>query len=74
MANLKKKLGAGLAALALMVGAMPSTALAFEDPKGGQHFDKGRPKPYVVALVLAGLVGLAFLVVGKQSPDRPASP
>ena len=74
MANLRKKLGVALGALALITGTVPSTALAYEDPKGGQHFDKGKPRPYVVALALAGLVGLAFLIKGKQYPDRPASP
>lgn len=72
----KKKLGAGLGALALVIGAVPGTvglASAYENPNGGQHFDKGKfPRKIHIVILLstAALAALAF-TGGK---DRPASP
>ncbi len=78
MTAFKKKLGAGLAALALTVGAVPGTvsmASAYENPNGGQHFDRGRfPRTYHIALMLGALVGLYFVVRSNGTPDTPASP
>jgi Na+/H+ antiporter NhaD/arsenite permease-like protein len=74
----KKKLGATLGALALVIGAVPGTvsmAAAYESPSGGQHFDKGRfPRTiHIVALLtIAALVGGFFALRGGT--DKPASP
>ncbi len=77
----KKKLGAGLAALALMVGAVPGTvgmASAIEHGKG-QMLDKGPRWPHKsihfvqLGLGLAALAALIF-VLANNDEDAPTSP
>jgi hypothetical protein len=73
----KKKLGATLGALALVIGAVPGTVgLAAAVPvKGGQILDRGRfPRTiHIVALLtIAALVGGFFAL--KGGTDTPASP
>jgi ABC-type enterochelin transport system permease subunit len=76
--QLKHKVGAALAALALVAGAVPGTisgANAYENPNGGQHFDKGRfPRTiHIVILSVLATAGLIF-VLTKNDDDRPTSP
>ncbi|HEX4848068.1 MAG TPA: hypothetical protein VFV30_07985 [Novosphingobium sp.] len=75
-----KKLGGGLAAVALMAGAVPGTvgaANAIEHGKG-QMLDKGPRWPHKsihfveLALGVAVLAGLVLLFAGGT--DDPASP
>ncbi len=75
MTATKKKLGAALGALALMIGAIPATvgtASAYENPKGGQHFDYGRPGS--IAIFAAVLAALAVAFFAVKANDKPASP
>ena len=78
MANMKRKLGAALGALALMVGAIPGTvgmASAYENPNGGQHFDRGRfPRTYHIIIGVVAVAGLIYLVARTKNSDTPASP
>jgi hypothetical protein len=74
----KKKLGSALAALALMVGAVPGTVGMASAIETGQMLDKG-PKwphktyPYVqIVVIIASLVGL--IAVLSKNKDAPASP
>lgn len=75
MANMKRKLGAALGALALMIGAVPGTVgLASAYGVDGQILDRGRfPRTiHIVAmLTVAAIVG-AILV--SRGNDTPASP
>ena len=78
MATWKKKLGVGLAALALMAGAVPGTIGTAVAVETGQMLDKGprwpnKPLHYVeLVVIIASLVGLFFVVKGGS--DKPASP
>jgi hypothetical protein len=72
----KKKLGAGLAALALVVGALPGTvglASAYEDPKGGQHLERP-PRHWLTVTLISIVVLVGGFFVLKGGNDRPASP
>jgi hypothetical protein len=78
MANTKKKLGAALSALALMVGAVPgtvATASAYENPNGGQHFDRGRfPRTIHIVILITVTALVAGILIASKKSDTPASP
>jgi hypothetical protein len=75
--KLRHKVGAAIAALALVAGAVPGTiaaANAYENPNGGQHFDRGRfPRTIHIVLIVSAAV-VALIVLSKSNDDRPASP
>lgn len=75
--KMKHKIGGAVMALALAAGAMPSMiskAQAYENPNGGQHFDKGRfPRTWHLA-VMAAAATIALIVLTSKSDDRPTSP
>ncbi|HQV03072.1 MULTISPECIES: hypothetical protein [unclassified Novosphingobium] len=77
MAELKKKLGATLGALAMMIGAIPGTvgtAAAYENPNGGQHFDRGRFPRTIHFVLLGPILALATYFAVRGDDDQPASP
>jgi hypothetical protein len=77
--KLKHKIGGAVMALALASGALPSVisaAQAYENPNGGQHFDRGR-FPRTIHIVLLGVTAaiIAGIVLSsKNNNDRPTSP
>ena len=80
--KLKYKIGGAVMALALAAGAMPSMiskAQAYENPNGGQHFDKGPRWPHKsihfvqLGLGLAAMIA-AIVLVTRNKDDRPTSP
>jgi hypothetical protein len=75
--KLKHKIGGAVMALALASGAIPSmisTAQAYENPHGGQHFDKGRfPRTIHIVLAVVAVGGLIALLASNGN-DRPTSP
>jgi hypothetical protein len=75
--KLRHKVGAAVAALALVAGAVPGTivaANAYENPNGGQHFDRGRfPRTIHIVIILAASVA-AIALLSRGGDDRPASP
>lgn len=75
--KLKHKIGGAVMALALAAGAMPSMiskAQAYENPNGGQHFDRGRfPRTYHL-VIMAAAATIALIVLTSKSNDRPTSP
>jgi Na+/H+ antiporter NhaD/arsenite permease-like protein len=74
----KKKLGAALGALALVIGAVPGTvgmAAAYESPSGGQHLDKGRfPRTIHIVILITITALVAGILAVKGGKDTPASP
>jgi ABC-type enterochelin transport system permease subunit len=77
MANTKKKLGAALSALALVIGAVPGTVeLAFAVPvKGGQILDRGRfPRTIHIVMLITVTALVAGILIASKKSDTPASP
>jgi hypothetical protein len=76
--KLRHKVGTAVAALALVAGAVPGTisgANAYENPNGGQHFDKGRfPRTIHIVALLTITAVIAAIVLSKSNDDRPTSP
>ena len=75
--KVKHKIGGAVMAVALASGALPSmisTAQAYENPNGGQHFDRGRfPRTYHL-VIMAAAATIALIVLTSKSDDRPTSP
>lgn len=79
MANMTRKLGTILGALALMTGAVPGTIGTAAAVETGQLLDKGprwpnKPLHFVtIVLTVAALVGV-ILLVSRNTSDTPTSP
>lgn len=79
MANMKRKLGTVLGALALMTGAVPGTVSSAAAIELGQHLDHGPKWPhksihYVqIVIGIAAIVGIV-LFVSRNRSDTPTSP
>jgi Na+/H+ antiporter NhaD/arsenite permease-like protein len=77
MAELKKKVGVALGGLAMMIGAVPGSvgaAAAYENPNGGQHFDRGRFPRTIHIVLLAPILALVTYFAVRNNNDQPASP
>jgi hypothetical protein len=74
----QKKLGIAVGAMALVIGAIPGTvgvASAYENPNGGQHFDRGRfPRTIHIVILLSVATVVAILVASKSKKEAPTSP
>ena len=79
MANMTRKLGTILGALALMTGAVPGTIGTAAAIETGQMLDKGPKWPHrpgdmiIIGVGVAALIGL-ILLVSRKSNDTPVSP
>lgn len=73
-----KKLGAGLAALALMTGAVPGTVGVASAIETGQMLDKGPRWPHksihYVQILLGAVLVAGLIAVLADGNDTPASP
>jgi hypothetical protein len=73
----RHKVGAAIGALALVAGAVPgavTSASAYENPKGGQHMDRGRfPRKIHIVMILTVTAIVAAVLLTKND-DRPTSP
>jgi hypothetical protein len=76
MANTKKKLGAALSALALMIGAVPGTVgMASAYGVDGQILDKGRfPRTIHIVILITVTALVAGILIASKKSDTPASP
>jgi hypothetical protein len=64
-------------ALALTAAAVTVPAQAYENPNGGQHFDRGRfPRTiHIVAALSVASIAVAVLMLSKDNQeDNPLSP
>jgi hypothetical protein len=73
----KYKIGSSLAALALVIGAVPGSVVSAGAVETGQLLDKGRwPRTYgqkalLVAGSVAATIALVALISRKETPTSP---